>query len=244
MGTLVDTRLCSSTHGRSRISTSDKLGLPGVQTRFAAEASDGLKRREIEKCRCIDLYEGTMQRTAFDTLQLAIGIAVCCAVGSLLLGSSFCRPAHGQQSNKFVPLPDGEARSVAVGIMAQLNGLSCISGPEIIPNPVALFPPLDFCRMAERASQGGRHAVGSSAFAPSAFVSPPFITQSAAVGRRHAGGARRRGRGHAAAARQSGAAELADEPPLPMTASRFRRSGGSTATTSRPSGSPLRVRSA
>src|SRR5258707_1134864 len=79
--------------------------------------------------------------------------------------------------------------------------------------PVALFPPLDFCRMAERASQGGRHAVGLSAFAPSAFVSPPFITQSSAVGRRHAGGARRGGRGHAAAARQSGAAELADEPP-------------------------------
>src|SRR6266853_6709011 len=86
----------------------------------------------------------------------------------------------------------------------------CISGS---PNSVALFPPLNFCRMAERASKGGRHAVGSSAFAPSAFVSPPFITQSAALGRRHAGGARRRGRGHAAAARQSRAAELTDEPP-------------------------------
>src|SRR5262249_24660091 len=69
------------------------------------------------------------------------------------------------------------------------------------------------CRVAETASRGGRQGVGSSAFAPSAFVSPPFITQSAAHGRCHAGGARRRGGGHAAAARQSGAAELANEPP-------------------------------
>src|SRR5260370_37643321 len=97
--------------------------------------------------------------------------------------------------------------------MAHLNGRGWTCGPRIIPTGVGLSPPLDFCRMAERASKGGRHAVGSSAFAPSAFVSLPFITQSAALGRRHGGGARRRGRGHAAAPRQSGAAELADEPP-------------------------------